>query len=65
MSPAVARSVREWSDRGMKVFKELTELVRELGLRFGMKRKQVKVAEIAKAMEIDRVVKERHLLHMS
>ncbi len=53
--------VRGWSDREMKAFKELAELVRELGLRFGMKRKQVEVAEIAEAMEIERIVNEFYL----
>ena len=53
--------VRGWSDRGMKAFTELAELVRELGLRFGMKRKKVEIAEIAEAMEIDRVTNEYFL----
>ena len=53
--------VREWSDRGMKAFTELAELVRELGLRFGMRRKKVEIAEIAEAMEIDRVTNEYFL----
>jgi len=53
--------VRGWSDREMKAFKELAELVRELGLRFGMKRKQVEVAEITEAMEIERTVNEYYL----
>jgi len=50
--------VRIWSDRGMEAFTELADLVRELGLRFGMKRKTVEISEIVEAMEIDRVTNE-------
>ncbi|MFC1539910.1 UPF0158 family protein [Gemmatimonadota bacterium] len=53
--------VRKWSDRGMEAFTELADLVRELGLRFGMKRKTVEITEIAEAMGIDRVTNEWYL----
>lgn len=58
LAACAEEEVREWSDRGMRAFRELSGLLNDLGLRFGMKRLNIDIMEVAAAMESDRSMSE-------
>jgi len=58
LAACTEEEVREWSDRALRTFRELSELLNDLGLQFGMKRLNIDISEVAAAMESDRLMSE-------